>query len=30
MGIGISAKMRSVAMLTEELKTPTFLKMIAS
>jgi hypothetical protein len=25
-GIGISAKRRSVAMLTEELNTPTFLK----
>ena len=27
MGMGIRAKMRSVAMLTEELKTPTFLKI---
>lgn len=30
MGIGIKAKSRSVKMLMEELKTPTFLKMVAS
>ena len=30
MGMGISAKSKSVAMLTDELKTPTFLKIPAS
>jgi hypothetical protein len=30
MGMGISAKIKSVAILTEELNTPTFLKMPAS
>lgn len=30
MGIGMSAKIKSVAMLMDELKTPTFLKMLAS
>jgi hypothetical protein len=30
MGIGMSAKSKSVAMLMDELKTPTFLKIPAS
>ena len=29
-GMGIRAKIRSVAMLMDELKTPTFLKMVGS
>ena len=29
-GMGIRAKSRSVAMLMDELKTPTFLKILAS
>lgn len=30
MGMGMRANIRSVAMLTEELKTPTFLKIVGS
>jgi len=30
MGIGMRAKRRSVAMLMDELKTPTFLKTVGS